>query len=403
MKGSKRIKIFDAITDKISGEWGDEVDEGFGVKVLRTTNFTNDGILNLENVVERKIKPELVAKKKLIAGDVIIEKSGGSPNQPVGRVVYFNESGTDYLCNNFTAILRPGKEVYPKYFFYALFYLHLSKGTLRYQNKTTGILNLKLERYLEEETIPLPDLKTQQEIAHVLEQADKARQQRKAANALTDEFLQSSFLSLFGDPVKNEKGWEVRKLEELYSTKKEGTKCGPFGSALKKGEYIKAGIPVWVMDNIQDGKFLEKGCLYISEEKYKELNSYSIENGDIIISRAGTVGKMCMVNSSYSRSIISTNLIRLSLNDEKLLPVVFVSLMTYFGSRVGKLRTGTDGAFTHMNTGVLNNLRIPLPPHFLQQQFAAIVAEAEALRKKQQESEQELEQLFQSLLQLYFG
>ncbi len=209
------FKISELISDKISGEWGDEVNGTPGVKILRTTNFTNDGRVNFDNVVLRKIRPEIVWKKKLVQGDIIIEKSGGGPAQPVGRVVYFDEPRDEFLCNNFTAVLRPAKHVFPKYLFYALFFMHQSKRTLRYQNKTTGILNLKLERYLEEEHVRLPDYDTQKEIAHILSQADKTRQQRKAASALTDQFLQSTFLSMFGDPVRNEKGWEVKKIGEM--------------------------------------------------------------------------------------------------------------------------------------------------------------------------------------------
>jgi type I restriction enzyme, S subunit len=399
MKVLKRIKISDAITDKISGEWGDEVDDGFGIKVLRTTNFTNDGILNLENIVERKIKPELVAKKKLIAGDVIIEKSGGSPNQPVGRVVYFNEKGTDYLCNNFTAILRPGKVVYPKYFFYALFYLHLSKGTLRYQNKTTGILNLKLERYLEEETIPLPDLKTQQEIAHVLEQADKARQQRKAANVLTDEFLQSSFLSLFGDPVKNEKGWEVKELKKLI---RDGDKIN-YG-IVQPGDEIQDGVQIVRIGDF-NGLSIDKSnlkrVLPSIDEKHK--NSRLIGDEVLVACVGHTIGKVALADESLKDFNIVRAVARIRCNSLKLdrfflaYYLMTRSVQDFF---IRELRTSGQPT---LNIKQLEETKIILPPLSLQQQFAAIVAEAEALRKKQQESEQELEQLFQSLLQGYFG
>lgn len=192
-------RIIDLVEEKISGEWGTESLNGNGVKVLRTTNFTNEGRLRFDSVVDREIGSKIVEKKKLKFGDTIIEKSGGSPNEPVGRVVLFNiKSDEPFLCNNFTAILRPKSSVYPQYFFWSLYSKHLNNVTLRYQNKTTGILNLKLERYLEEEKINVPDLKTQQKIANILEQADAARQKRKQANQLTEQFLQSAFLERLG-------------------------------------------------------------------------------------------------------------------------------------------------------------------------------------------------------------
>lgn len=69
---------------------------------------------------------------------------------------------------------------------------------------------------LESLKIPLPSLPIQKQIAEILEKADKAKQKRKEAYKLTDEFLQSVFIEMFGDPVKNPKGWEVKKIKTLF-------------------------------------------------------------------------------------------------------------------------------------------------------------------------------------------
>lgn len=123
------------------------------------------------------------------------------------------------------------------------------------------------------------------------------------------------------------------------------------------------------MDNIQDYNFNEDGCLYITDEKYLDLKTYSASNGDIIISRAGTVGKMCVIDSEFDKSIISTNLIKISLDDKLLNPYYFVKLMKYFGKKIGRLRTGSENGFTHMNTGVLAGLEFPLPSIEKQNEF----------------------------------
>lgn len=400
---TRKVKISEVVIDKISGEWGEEVNGEPGVKVLRTTNFTNDGFLNLENVVERKIKPELVEKKKLIPGDVIIEKSGGSPNQPVGRVVYFNETDVDYLCNNFTAILRPSKELYPKFFFYALFYLHLSKGTLRYQNKTTGILNLKLDRYLDEEKIPLPDLKTQQEIAQVLEQADKARQQRKAANALTDQFLQSSFFSLFGDPVKNEKRWNKAELKNVLSSIDSGwSPVCEENPRINENHWavLKLGAVTYCKYNPLENKKMITGVL--------PKENIEVKKGDLLFTRKNTkdlVAATAYVFDTPKRLLMSDTIFRLKYIEEKVSGVFLWYLLLHKNVRkeLQSLATGSSGSMPNISKEKLMKLIIPLPPLSLQQQFASIVAQAEQLRQKQRESELELENLFQSLLQKYFG
>ncbi|MBK8425555.1 MAG: restriction endonuclease subunit S [Lewinellaceae bacterium] len=99
-----------------------------------------------------------------------------------------------------------------------------------------------------------------------------------------------------------------------------------------------------------------------------------MQKQDILISRAGTVGKMCVIDEpSFNKSLISTNLIRLSLDKNLIDPSYFVFLMKYFSSKVGRLRKGADGAFSHMNTGVLTNLEVQVPPIAIQRNFIKIV------------------------------
>ena len=82
-------KLIDITGKAISGEWGTDDPDGTGIRVLRTTNFTNDGVVDYNDVVTRKIAKKNMDSKYLRHGDIIIEKSGGSDKQPVGRVIYF--------------------------------------------------------------------------------------------------------------------------------------------------------------------------------------------------------------------------------------------------------------------------------------------------------------------------
>ncbi|MCT3959996.1 restriction endonuclease subunit S [Elizabethkingia anophelis] len=214
-----KTKLKDVLIDIISGEWGDEDIEGKGVPIIRTTNFTKDGRIDYSNIeyrlitkkvkqkngeVFKKIDEEKIEKKKLLDGDIIIEKSGGGIGSPVGRVVYFTSPDNKvYLCNNFTQALRTNKsKVLPKYVFYFLKYLY-DKGTvLKYQNQTTGLFNLKLDRYLEEE-IFIPELDIQHLIITQLDVIRNVIELRKQSISLLDELLRSIFLKMFGDPITN--------------------------------------------------------------------------------------------------------------------------------------------------------------------------------------------------------
>jgi type I restriction enzyme S subunit len=400
----KSARITDLITDKISGEWGDEPQNGNGVKVLRTTNFTNNGRLNLESVVVRDIEERLVTKKQLKFGDTIIEKSGGGPKQPVGRVVYFDvESEEPYLCNNFTAILRPKKVVDSKYFFYSLFAKHGLSTTLKYQNKTTGIINLQLERYLEEE-IPIPSLPEQQKIAAILSQVDAAREKRKQANALTEQFLQSTFLTLFGDPVKNEKGWEVRTINDFIKKEKHALKRGPFGGALKKEIFVSSGYLVYEQFHALNNDFTF-ARYFIDEDKFQELKSFEVKEGDIIVSCSGVyLGKLAIIPKGAAKGIINQALLKISLDERKINSHFFVYLFSHpsFKSKFYGNISGT-GIPNFPSMDQFKKFQFIYPPLSLQQKFTDIVNQTEQLRSKQRQSEQELEQLFQSLLQRYFG
>lgn len=250
--------------------------------------------------------------------------------------------------------------------------------------------------------IPLPPLDDQLRIAHLLGAVEGLIAKRKQQLQQLRDLLKSVFLEMFGDPILNPHGFPVRKLSEFYINPEEGTKCGPFGSALKKDELVDAGVPVWSMDNIaSDGRMVLPFRMWITRDKCEELQAYSVKDGDIIVSRAGTVGKMCVARTNKLPAIISTNLIRVRLSDE-LRPLHFVSLMLYCKGRVGRLKTGADGAFTHMNTGVLDSLEFPYPPIGLQDQFAAVVEKVEAIKSCYQLSLTELEALYGALSQQAF-
>ena len=104
------------IEESYPGEWGSEDKKGTGVKVIRTTNFTNTGKLDLKDVVTRSIADKKIEHKTIHKYDTILERSGGTADNPVGRVVLFEEDGI-YLCNNFTQVLR-FKNVDPRFAFY---------------------------------------------------------------------------------------------------------------------------------------------------------------------------------------------------------------------------------------------------------------------------------------------
>ncbi len=175
-KGWQVSPVSKVVARPLSGEWGQEDTDGSGVKVLRTTNFTDTGYIDYTDVVTRIIDPKKIEVKAMRDGDILIEKSGGSDTKPVGRVVYYQETSEDFLFNNFTALLRPcTTALNSRFLFTFLFVNYWNGGTNLYENKTTGIHNLKLADYLDNTSIPLPPIELQEQFAAFVRQSDKSK------------------------------------------------------------------------------------------------------------------------------------------------------------------------------------------------------------------------------------
>lgn len=192
------------VLDSFPGEWGIEDTNGTGVKIIRTTNFTNSGKLNLTDVITREIEMKKVNRKRIMKYDTILERSGGTADNPVGRVVLFEEDDL-YLCNNFTQVLR-FKDIDPRFAFYSLFYFYqTNKTAIRGMgNKTTGIQNLNMSKYL---GIGIPNASVEQQKAFtaIAEQADKSKFMRS----------KSQFIEMFGSIDNNKHRYPVCRISEV--------------------------------------------------------------------------------------------------------------------------------------------------------------------------------------------
>ncbi len=289
-------KISELLTDKISGEWGEpDSFSGTAVNVIRTANFTNSGVISFEEIVKREINSQKVSRKKLLDGDIIIEKSGGSPSQPVGRVVYFeNPDGNIYLCNNFTTVLRSdNKKVNSKYLFYLLYNSYQRGSVLEFQNKTTGILNLKLERYLDSEISYDDDLESQNKIVAILDKAKTILDKREESVKKYDSLLRATFLEMFGDLANNPKGLLKQPIKEFGDVITGNTppRSEPANYDSNFIEWIKT-------DNILiESQNLSQASEYLSEIGFSK-SRYVDKNALLVTCIAGSIG-------SIGRSAIS--------------------------------------------------------------------------------------------------
>lgn len=391
-------KVKDLIQEVISGEWGSEVnDESSGIKVIRTTNFSNIGKLNLnKEVVLRKIESDKVNKKRLMVGDTIIEKSGGSPEQPVGRVVFFEENEL-FLCNNFTSILRPNKElVEPKYLMYLLFNLYRQRKVLKFQNKTTGIINLKLDQYLNKTIVDIPAKEIQLKVVNALDQAFDLIEKRQSQIAALGELTKSVFLEMFGDPVLNLNNYADSKLSDLCLKITDGTHHSP--------PMVGKGVPY------VSAKHLGKGYIdffsnpaYISHEEHEKIyKRCDPVKGDVLYIKDGATTGIAGINHyDFEFSMLSSlALIKPDLN--QLNNYYLVHYLNNSRIKDNILNNMSGGAIKRLTIKKINNLNIVVPPISLQNTFMESVVNIEKQKEKMNKGLEELKSLYASLLQKSF-
>ena len=360
MVKSRFIEMFGAVestkplTDFIEvsfpGEWGQEDKDGSGVKVIRTTNFTNIGKLDLSDVVTRDIDSVKVEKKKLSKGDIILERSGGTNENPVGRVVYFEEDGV-YLFNNFTQLLRCKEGVNSLFIFYSLFnYYQMNKNVIRSMgNKTTGIQNLKMDRYWQ---IPIADvsIERQKEFESIYRQADKS----------VFDGRKSRFIEMFGNPVTNNKQWPAKPISKVAPEQPSETKTT--GS-------------VWLLnlDMIESntGKIIEKNY----EDDSKLLSVAPFDEGNVLYSKLRPYLNKVVIPDG--KGYATTELVPLRPNQELVNLTFFSHLLRGDGfvSYANGIATGTK--MPRMPLNDLRKFNCILPPIQMQKEFEVIALQAD--------------------------
>ena len=377
----------------INGEWGNE-DSGKGeaTAVIRTSNFLNSGRLNLDNIVCREIDKDKNSDKILRTGDIIIEKSGGSPNQPVGRVVYFDVTDQDYFTNNFTSILRVKPRYNSKYIFYLMKYLYDTKKVLKFQNQTTGIINLKLADYLNKTKVNIETIENQNTIVDILDRLEYQIINRNKQLSELSNLVKSRFNEMFGD---------------FYTTLFPKYKIG------EKFELSSGSTPsrdnklYWDSGTINWVKTTEVINKEITETEEK-ITKFALENTSLKLFPVNTI-LIAMYGQGQTRG--RSAILKVESTSNQACGAIFpnkidnpVFIWHQLMLRYSELRElGRGGNQPNLNGQLIKNFELILPPLALQNEFADFVAQVDKSQLAIQKSLEELETLKKSLMQEYFG
>jgi type I restriction enzyme S subunit len=368
-----------------------------GIPILQSKHITK-GYLNLDDTKYLSEKDYLKYKDKYQANvdDVLVCNIG-----TIGKSLRILKADKFLIAWNLFLIKLDNTKLYSQYFAHYLNHLSdknyfdkfLTGGTVKFINKKT-MGNIE---------VPLPPLEQQKKIAAILDAADAYRQKTKALIAKYDELTQSLFLDMFGDPVKNEKGWEVKTIEQLVKDNKNSIKRGPFGGALKKEIFVSDGYLVYEQFHALNNDF-SMARYFIDERKFQELKGFEVEPKDIIISCSGVyLGKLAIVPNNARKGIINQALLKVTLNEEKMKNNFFVFLFSHKNFRE-KYFDANRGAGIPNFPPMSEFKKFPFisPPIILQNQFTAHVQAIEVQKVQAQASLEKAEDLFNSLLQRAF-
>jgi restriction endonuclease S subunit len=203
----EEVEVFQVIKEITGGEWGSEdFKEGYvECKVIRGTDFPNIPLYNLRKIPTRFIKQEKVNDKKLVAGDLLVEMSGGSKGQPTGRCAFISEYflqsyDMPILYSNFCKCIRVNRDLIDPYWFYLYWMTAHREGlTTKYENQPSGIRNFQLDEFIASELILLPPIEEQIEITKIFNAMHETEQLSNLTSNKLKKIEQDLFYKIMSD------------------------------------------------------------------------------------------------------------------------------------------------------------------------------------------------------------
>lgn len=366
-----------------------EPTEGY-IPILRANNITETklDLTDLTYVPKDLVKDEQILKKN----DILIAASSGS-KKVIGKAVRIENDGIGAF-GAFCKVLRPNGEIDPLLF---SFYFKRPEYRFHISNAVSGanINNIRNE-HLDDLDFPIID--NPPHVADILDKADTLRQKRKESIKLLDEFLRSTFLEMFGDPVLNSKNIPIEKLDEL--TVKIGSGSTPRGGSKI---YQKSGIMFIRSQNIHMNRMDLDNIAFITTRIHNNMKNTWVKNGDVLLNITGaSIGRVAFFDGKSDSANVNQHVCIIRPIKEKLNPIYLsymISQINYQNKILGENTGGTREAF---NFKKIKSFDVMNPKIDLQNKFADIVQQVEKLKAEYKESEKELDNLFGSLMQRAF-
>lgn len=350
-------------------DWAD-----IGKKIIRIQNLTDDS--KPYNLTNRQVDSKYIVNP----GDLLVSWSA-----TLG-VFQWNDNDSAVLNQHIFRVLPNEKKVVKPFLKHALIQ---SVATMDKHTHGATMKHINRKEFLETPLF-LPPLDEQRRIAAILDKADAIRRKRQESIRLTEEFLRSTFLEMFGDPVTNPKGVKVVQLSEITTKITDGVH--------QKPNYTDSGVPFISVKDITTGALKFDNCKFVSIEDHNKFTKRcKAERNDILYTKVGaTYGRPALVDTDLEFSLyVSVCLIKPNKNlvDPYYLNAVLGT--SAVKNQADKRIKGIGVPDLHLDQ--IQKFLIPLPSLAEQQEFAQRVATIDKTRSKLLSDEAELDDLFNSL------
>jgi type I restriction enzyme S subunit len=398
-------RLRDLLQGHFPGDWGEERGPHMA-PVLRSTNLTNHGRLNLCDIAVRALPPEKVELLAPCQGDILLERSGGGPDQPVGRVGMLEADLPGHAFSNFLHLLRPDRDkINSRFLGWVLYRVNRTGRILRLEQQTTQMRNLNFRDYLNM-PIPVPPEDEQSLIAKIIDAAETAITDAAKVADRAREVKRALCQRCFAHGVRGERqkkspvGW----IPKSWNVVPVGAVVSEFQYGLSVPMQAKGTLPILRMGNLQAGDVLLTGLKYVTLPD-RFTTPYLLRRGDVLFNRTNSqelVGKMGIYRSDEP-CVFASYLIRLKADPEQIDSYYLGQLLDSYDAQCRIKRYATPGVQqVNINATNLGKVLIPVPPGKAgleeQRDIAEILEQADATIREFGPKQKALQELKHALM-----
>jgi type I restriction enzyme S subunit len=244
--------------------------------------------------------------------------------------------------------------------------------TLRRQSIGGVIKYIKLGN-LTDAPFPIKPIEEQRRIAAILDKADAIRRKRQQALTLADDFLRATFLDMFGDPVVNPKGWDVKKLGDVTETQLGKMLSAKAKQGVNPKPYLRNANIRW--------RHIETDDLLNMDFSSAEQKKFTLKNGDLLVCEGGEIGRCAIWRTQVDDCFYQKALHRLRVNANLLTPEYLQEYFFWMAKRGGLIKASSEVTFTHLTAEKIRTLPVPCPPINVQLEFVEQMRKIENFKK----------------------